>query len=117
MAVADGQSVKILIWNYHDYLVPAESAPIQLKVKLPPDFGSKARVTHYRIDDTYSNAYTKWLEQGSPQNPNAEMLAELKAAMELQMLEPAGPIDITGGEASLNFELPRSGLSLIILNK
>jgi xylan 1,4-beta-xylosidase len=117
MAVADGQSVKILIWNYHDYLVPAESAPIQLSVKLPPDFGSKARVIHYRIDDTHSNAYTKWIELGSPQNPNAEMLAELKAAMELQMLEPAGPIDITGGEASLNFELPRSGLSLIILNK
>ena len=117
MAVADGQSVKILIWNYHDFLVPAEPAPIRLKVKLPPDFGSKARVTHYRIDDTHSNAYTKWLELGSPQNPNAEMLAELKAAMELQALEPARVIDITGGEALLNFELPRSGLSLIILNK
>ena len=117
MAVADGQSVKILIWNYHDFLVPAESASIQLKVKLPPDFGAKALVTHYRIDETHSNAYTKWLELGSPQNPDAEMLAKLKAAMELQTLEPARVIDITGGEALLNFELPRSGLSLVILNK
>ena len=117
MAVADGQSVKILIWNYHDFLVPAEPAPIRLKVKLPPDFVSKARVTHYRIDETHSNAYTKWLELGGPQNPDAQMLAKLKAAMELEMLEPAKIIDITGGEASLNFELPRSGLSLIILNK
>ena len=117
MAVADGQSVKILIWNYHDYLVPAESAPIQLKVKLPPDFGSKAQVIHYRIDDMHSNAYTKWLELGSPQNPNAKMLAELKAAMELEMLEPARLIDINGGEAALNFDLPRSGLSLVVLNK
>jgi len=117
MAVADGQSVKILIWNYHDYLVPAESASIRLKVKLPPDFGSKAQVIHYRIDDKHSNAYTKWLELGSPQNPNAEMLAKLKAAMELEMLEPAGLIDITNNEATLEFDLPRSGLSLIILNK
>jgi len=109
--------VKILMWNYHDFLVPSESAPIQLKVKLPPDFGSKARVTHYRIDETHSNAYTKWLELGSPQNPDAQMLAKLKAAMELQMLEPAKLIDITNNEATLNFELPRSGLSLIILNK
>ena len=117
MAVADGQSVKILIWNYHDFLVPAEPSSIQLKVKLPPDFGSKAKVTHYRIDDTHSNAYTKWLELGSPQNPNQEILAKLKAAMELQMLEPAKLININGGEATLNFELPRSGLSLVILNK
>lgn len=117
MAVADGQSVKILIWNYHDYLVPSESAPIQLKVKLPPDFGSKARVIHYRIDDTHSNAYTKWLELSSPQNPDAKMLAGLKAAMELQMLEPSSIINIINSEASLNFELPRFGLSVIILNK
>jgi xylan 1,4-beta-xylosidase len=117
MAVADGQSVKILIWNYHDFLVPAESAPIQLKVKLPPDFGSKAQVIHYRIDDTHSNAYTKWLELGSPQNPSPEMLAELKAAMELEMLEPTKLIGITNDEATLNFELPRSGLSLVVLNR
>ncbi len=117
MAVADGQSVKILIWNYHDYLVPAETALIQLKVKLPLAFGSKAQVTHYRIDDTHSNAYTKWLELGSPQNPSPEMLAQLTTAMELQMLEPVGVIDVIDSKASLNFKLPRSGLSLIILNK
>jgi len=117
MAVADDRSVKILIWNYHDFLVPAESAPVQLKVKLPPGFGSKAQVIHYRIDDTYSNAYTKWLELGSPQNPDADMLAKLKAAMKLEMLEPTKLIDITNNEAVLEFELPRSGLSLVILNK
>ena len=117
MAVADGQSVKILLWNYHDFLVPVEPAPIRLKVKLPPDFGSKAQVTHYRIDDTHSNAYTKWLELGSPQNPSPEMLAQLTTAMELQMLEPVGVIDVIDSKASLNFKLPRSGLSLIILNK
>jgi len=117
MAVADGQSVKILIWNYHDYLVPSESAPIQLKVKLPPDFGSKARVTHYRIDETHSNAYAKWLELDSPQNPDAQMLAALKAAMELQTLEPTRVIDISDNQVSLQFDLPRFGLSLIILRK
>ena len=117
MAVADDRCVKILIWNYYDYLVPAESASIQLKVKLPPDFGSKARITHYRIDDTHSNAYTKWLELGSPQDPGPEMLAKLKAAMELEMLEPAKLIDVTNQEAILEFDLPRFGLSFIILNR
>ena len=117
MAVADSRSVKILIWNYHDYLVPAEPASIRLKVKLPPDFGPKANVTHYRIDDTHSNAHTKWLELGSPQSPDPKMLAELKAAMELEMLEPAKFIDITSGEALLEFDLPRFSLSLVVLRK
>jgi hypothetical protein len=45
------------------------------------------------------------------------MLAKLKAAMKLEMLEPVGLIDIADREATLNFELPRFGLSLIILNK
>ena len=117
MAVVDDQSVKILLWNYHDFLVPAEPASIQLKVKLPPDFGSKARVIHYRIDDTHSNAYAKWLELGSPQNPDAEMLAKLKTAMELEMLEPTKLIDITDSEATLKFELPRFGLSLVVHRK
>ena len=115
MAVADDRSVKILIWNYHDFLIPAEPASILLKVKLSPDFDSKAQVTHYRIDDTHSNAYTKWLELGSPQNPDAQMLARLKAAMELEMLEPAGLINITDSRALLDFDLPRFGLSLIII--
>jgi len=117
MAVADSQSVKILIWNYHDFLVPVEPASIRLKVQLPTDFGSKAKVIHYRIDDTHSNAYTKWLELGSPQNPDARMLAQLTTAMELQMLEPTRLVDITNNEAILEFDLPRFGLSLIIFNK
>ena len=117
MAVTDDQSVKVLIWNYHDFLVPTESTPIQLKVKLPPGFDRKVNVTHYRIDDTHSNTYAKWLELGSPQNPSPQMLTKLKAAMELEILQPDKLIDITDGQAGLDFDLPRFGLSLIILKK
>jgi xylan 1,4-beta-xylosidase len=117
MAVADEHSVKILVWNYHDFLVPAEPASIKLKVKLPPDFGPKAHLIHYRIDDTHSNAYTKWLELGSPQRPSPQMLAKLTAAMELQMLEPVRLTDIIKNEVTINFNLSRFGLSLIVLNK
>jgi hypothetical protein len=45
------------------------------------------------------------------------MLAQLTTAMELQMLEPVGVIDIMNSEASLEFKLPRFGLSLVVLNK
>jgi xylan 1,4-beta-xylosidase len=120
MAVADGQILKIMLWNYHDILVPARPASVQLKVQLPTDYFSNksiaaVRVTHYRIDETHSNAYTKWLELGSPQNPTPTMIAKMKEAMQLQMLEPVRIMEVNDNELSLNFELPRSGLSLIII--
>lgn len=117
MAVADDKSVKIILWNYHDYIAQVEHARVQMKIQIPDDFGNKVRLVHYRIDDTHSNAYTKWLELGKPQNPTPEMLAQLKEAMQLQTLEPAKTIDITNGQVILDFDLPRSALSLIILEK
>ena len=120
MSVIDGQTVKILLWNYHDILVPAEPASVRLNVKLPKDYFTNAevvRVSHYRIDDTHSNAYTKWLELGRPQNPTVEMIAQMKEAMQLQLLEPPMLLDVPDNEVTLNFDLPRSGLSLIILEK
>lgn len=122
MAVADSQVIKILLWNYHDILVPAEPASIRLKVQLPTDYFSNAnidavRVTHYRIDDTHSNAYTKWLELGSPQEPTQEMIGQLKEAMQLQLLEPVMLLEVNDNEVRFGFELPRSGLSLIILQR
>jgi xylan 1,4-beta-xylosidase len=115
MAVTNDKSVKILIWNYHDHLVPAEPAPVKLRVKLPRGFGQTARITHYRIDDTHSNAYTKWLQLGSPQNPTEAMLKSLRSAMQLQTLEPAEQIGTDEGRITLDFDLPRFALSLITL--
>jgi len=120
MSVIDGQTVKVLLWNYHDILVPAEPTSVQLNVQLPADYFTNAeivRVSHYRIDETHSNAYTKWLALGSPQNPTEEMIAQMKEAMQLQLLEPPMLLDVTDNEVTLNFDLPRSSLSLIILEK
>lgn len=117
MAVVDDRRVKVLLWHYHDDLVEARPVSIQLTTKLPQGFGEKVRVAHYRIDGTHSNAYTKWVELGSPQNPNAEMLAQLKMAMQLEMLEPVKVVEAADGAVTLAFELPRFGLSLVILER
>ncbi len=117
MAVANDREVKVLLWNYHDLLTEADLASIRLIVRTPDDWRGKTRVIHYRIDDTNSNAYTKWVELGSPQDPDPESLAQLKAAMQLEMLEPARSVDLTDGQVTLEFALPRSGLSLVVLEK
>lgn len=117
MAVAEDQRVKILLWNYHDLLVETTPASIRMAVRMPRAWGARARMLHYRIDDRHSNAYTKWIELGRPQDPGPEVLAELRAAMQLETLEPGRFVAVTEGIVALEFALPRFGLSLIVLER
>ncbi|HPC96477.1 MAG TPA: hypothetical protein PLU87_16130 [Sedimentisphaerales bacterium] len=117
MAVADDQRVKILLWNYHDLLTETVPASIRLVVRLPSEWGARTRMVHFRIDDGHSNAYAKWIELGRPQDPGPEALAQLRAAMQLETLEPERLVDVTEGQVMLEFALPRFGLSLLILER
>lgn len=117
MAVTNDREVKVLVWNYHDVLAEAEPASVRLVVQTPEGWKGATRMAHYRIDETHSNAYTKWVELGRPQEPDAQILAQLKTAMQLEMIEPAKSAGIVNGQVSLEFDLPRFGLSLILLEK
>jgi xylan 1,4-beta-xylosidase len=116
MAVLDGTNVEVLVWNYHDDLVPAAAAPVHLSVRLPASFGGRARVSHLRVDEAHGDAYTLWSSQGMPQSPSPAQRAALVAAM-----DPApAAADTTlcagaDGSATLEFELPRFGVSLVTL--
>jgi xylan 1,4-beta-xylosidase len=113
LATATEETVQTLVWNYHDDMVRAEPAPVKLTVKAPKNGAKRARIVHYRIDDTHSNAYTRWLEMNSPQKPTPDMLSRLKAAAELELLEPVRFCDVRNGKVELNFSLPRYGVSLV----
>ncbi len=113
LASRDAHSVSVLAWNYHDDDLPAEPADVQLTITGLPN--GKATMTHYRIDQTHSNAYALWKKMGSPQQPTAAQYRTLEEAGHLQMLDGPSPIAITGGKTLLSFELPRQGVSLIQL--
>jgi xylan 1,4-beta-xylosidase len=113
LAVATKESVQTLMWNYHDDMVKAAPAPVELTIKTPKNNPTRARITHYRIDDNHSNAYTRWLEFNSPQTPEPDTLARLHTAGELELLEPVRFCNVHNGKVKLNFSLPRYGVSLI----
>ena len=115
LATATDESVQVLVWNYHDDMIPVEPAPVRLVIKAPGNHPPRVRVVHYRIDDSHSNAYTRWVSLGSPQNPTSELLAELRKAAELELLEPIRFADVRDGEVELNFSLPRYAVSLVEL--
>ena len=116
MATLDAGKIQILVWNYHDDLVTATPATIQLSVKVPAGFGASVNLDHLRVDDTHGDAYTVWTSQGSPTVPSAAQIQALKAAMLPQSLSAPQTIPVAAGSATLTFSLPRFGISLLTLS-
>ena len=111
LASKDDHSATIMVWNYHDDDLPAPDAPVEVKiVGLPAE---RVMLQHFRIDKNHSNAYTVWKDMGSPQHPTARQYAELEAAGKLQLLDAPEWITTREGEAVVEMDLPRQGVSLL----
>ena len=113
VATASDEMVQVVLWNYHDDIIEAEPNKVRVEIQLPSKNAGKVSVTHYRIDKTHSNAYTRWLAMGSPHEPTAEQISEFKKGALLEMLEPVRYVDVKDGIVQLDFEMPRHSVSLI----
>jgi xylan 1,4-beta-xylosidase len=116
MATTEGRSAAVLLWNYHDEEKPAPGAVVTVNMKGLPATAARVRLTHYRIDDTHSNAYTVWKAMSSPQNPTPAQFAELKAKDGLQLLESPRWLTPSNGAVDIPTELPRHAVSLMQLD-
>jgi len=114
LAARDGATIQVLVWNYHDDLVAAAVSPVHLAIAVPASFGRRARVSHLRVDEAHGDAYTVWVAQGMPPSPSADQIAAMQQAMAPAPLGPDQTMAVTaGGAVSVDFELPRFGVSLI----
>jgi xylan 1,4-beta-xylosidase len=112
-ATADGKGAAILLWNYHDEAQTAPATPVTVTVTgVPPG----VRLTHYRIDDTHSNAYSAWQAMGSPQHPSPDQLAQLKDKAGLQLLDSPRWLSASQGMITIETEMPRQSVSLLQLD-
>jgi len=115
-ATADVRQAAVMLWNYHDAEKAGPSAPASIAVTGLPKSALRVRLTHYRIDDTHSNAYTVWKAMGSPQNPTPAQYAELKSKDGLQLLESPRWLDVNGGAVTVSTDLPHHSISLLQLD-
>ena len=114
-ATADAHQAAVMVWNYHDAEKTSDAAPAAIQVRGLPEGVSRVRLTHYRIDDTHSNAYTVWKAMGSPQNPTAEQIAALKDKEGLQLLESPRWLTAQDGAVAVNAVMPHHSISLMRL--
>lgn len=115
MATADGRGAAVMLWNYHDAENGGADAPVNVAVRGLPKNAVRVRLLHYRIDDTHSNAYTAWKAMGSPQNPTADQLAQLKDREGLELLDSPRWLTATGGAVTVETQMPRQSVSLLQL--
>jgi xylan 1,4-beta-xylosidase len=110
LATSSDRETSVLVWNYHDDELAAATAKVQLEIK---GVKGQVQVQHYRIDKDHSNAYELWKAMGSPQQPTPEQYAKLEAAGQLQLLTSPEWKSAKNGVLTLEFELPRHGVSLV----
>jgi xylan 1,4-beta-xylosidase len=115
LASLDGKKLTVMVWHYHDDDVAGPDAAVTLEIPGLPLADGNAKVTHYRIDETHSNAFTFWKALGEPPQPSSAQYAELEAAGMLTTLGPAASTPIADHRATLPFALPRQGVSLVVL--
>ena len=115
----DGNTVTILIWNYHDddLLKPDASVQLNISSSFPNDCKA-AQLSHYRIDESHSNAYSTWLAMGSPQEPTERQYEDLVKAGELEMLHATTEVQVEDGAmVGLQFQLPIHAVSMLVLER
>jgi xylan 1,4-beta-xylosidase len=102
-----------MVWNYHDDELPAPDAPVSLSVDGIP--AERALLHHYRIDENHSNSYATWLDMGAPQQVSRSQYEALERAGKLELLDAPTYLPVSNGTATIEFELPRQGVSLLRL--
>ncbi len=114
IASADNNGITVMVWNYHDDDVPADSAFIELTLKNIPS--KKALLQHFRIDKEHSNSYEMWKKLGSPQNVTPTEYTQLEKAGQLQLLSSPEWLKVDNKQkVTIKFILPRQGISLLKL--
>lgn len=116
LASMAGSRAWVLVWHYHDDDLPGPDARVELELVGLPVANAQGLLEHYRIDHQHSNAYTAWQRMGSPQLPSPEQYQQLVEASRLALLGQPGNIGIADGKARISFDLPRHGVSLLVLS-
>ncbi len=113
VASLDQNKLWVLVWHYHDDDVPGPDAAVELTFTDLPLAHGEAKLEHYRIDESHSNAFTLWKMLGSPQEPTPEHYAQLEKAGQLTALATPETVGVKNASAALRINLPRQAVSLL----
>jgi xylan 1,4-beta-xylosidase len=112
LATRQGDSIQVMVYNYNQNVDDSEVKNAELTVILPS--AGKYRLTHYRIDENHSNAYSIWKSMGKPYNPDDAQLNKIKSRQGLELYEPVKVIKAKENKVALPLVLPHHSVSLLV---
>ena len=115
IASGDKNKIAVLVWHYHDDDLPGADAAVNLKLAGIPFAAGQAKLTRCVIDAEHANTFSAWQKMGSPVPLSEKQFSELEAAGKLTALGEPEKIAVKSGAAEIKFNLPRQGVSLLIL--
>jgi xylan 1,4-beta-xylosidase len=113
LASVNDSMATIMVWNYHDLNTITPKENVELSIQEIPS--KKVEITHYRVDQNFSNSYEKWKEMGSPQNVSEAQYTELEQSGKLAQFEKPKIVKVKNGLYSTNLEMPGQAVSLLVL--
>lgn len=111
LASKNGNNLTAMVWNYHDDDVLKEIAEIEISISGIKD--GRVLLSHYRVDQKFSNSFTKWTELGKPQKVNDEQFKEIELAGQLKLYTSPEWINVKDGKVIVRFSLPGQGVSFL----
>ena len=115
MATTDGHTAAVLVWNYHDNAETAPDTATSIRLTGLPARVHRVLLTHFRIDDHHSNAYTVWKDMGSPQHPTTAQYEQLQRRAGLALLNAPVWLEVRDGGVEIDTIMPRQSVSLLRL--
>jgi xylan 1,4-beta-xylosidase len=115
-ASIDGKRLYALVWHYHDDDVAGPDAAVTLNLTGLGTASGVANVTHYRVDETHSNAYALWKRLGAPIAPDQSTYSQLLEAGQLDTIAGPSALQLNRGSGRITFDLPRQGVSLLVID-
>ena len=105
-------SIQVMVYNYNENVDDRELENIELSVILPSS--NPYRLTHYRIDENHSNAYSVWKSLGKPLIPNDVQMNQIKSKQGLELYEPEKTVKPKSYKIIIPLELPHHSVSLLV---
>jgi xylan 1,4-beta-xylosidase len=113
---SDNSQVAVMVYNFYAALAGQTAVDnVNLTINNLPLPNGPVEVRHYRVDSLHSNPFGVWLKLGKPASTNTSAMDQIRTASNLAELNPMKTITYSGGALTETFDLPRQGLSLIVL--
>jgi xylan 1,4-beta-xylosidase len=111
LATIDADTTYVMLWNYHDDESTKTEAWINLNLS---DIDAKqAFVSSYLVDKNHSNAYTKWQQMGSSQQPSQQQIIDLQHTGQLMRNVSNQKFKTINGNLHYHFKLAGQGVALL----